>query len=442
MSEELLEELIKIRAKASLTPYFDYRFARLEDFLVYTRYLATYTQEEKDDLLAKFNKLSEQEKLDLLNRTASRTSASVFYLSEQDREKLETGKKNLSFHERARISDSSIRMEGFANVWLDFGEVSDAIIEIDDRSSPERESRPYAYISFSNSYQRRVETIDIFESIKANPASIGHPVIIFAIYHWQRVIYTRRVIKRDDIIPREGWERAFKDEFEGVDDLRTAERNLKAISKTLYEAARDRAISKEAALALKMSWYGLQLEDENTALHFAWENLEADAFGMIGEVEEILAKVEVELRSFSRRPYTDFRHTRISGERVMEFLRDDGEKGGRKFVGFNEDGKSLRQSWKVFRNAFAAWFFGLDQSSVQDYLEKSTKESVVNDEVYIPSLLAPQSTVSGIWHYLLGTPLATAQEPIWIREDDMGFRGVADAIEKTTFKPAEDEEGN
>jgi hypothetical protein len=181
---------------------------------------------------------------------------------------LEAGKKNLSFHERARISDSYIHT-AVGNAWLDLGEISEAIIEIDDSSSPERERCPYAYICFSNGYWRRVETIDIFESIKANPVSIGHPAIVFAIYHWQRVIYTRRVIERDEICPREEWEQELKDKFDGGADLKIAERNLKAISQTLYDAAWDRAVSKEAALALKMDWYGLRLDDVQTALHVA-----------------------------------------------------------------------------------------------------------------------------------------------------------------------------
>ena len=288
MLEEQLQELLAIRKKARLIPNTDYRFTRLEDLIAYTRYLETYTQEEKDRLLAAFDKLSDQDKEKLWNNATQRGNAALFYLSEQDREKLEMEKKKLSFHERARISDGYIRIEGLANAWLDFGEVSDAIIEIDDSSSPERERHPYAYICFSNGYQRRVETIDIFESIKANPASIGHPAIVFAIYHWQRVIYTRRVIERDEIGPRDEWEQLIKDEFDGGDALRLADMNLKAISPTLHDAAWARAISKEAALALKMDWYGLRLDDVQTVLHFAWERLHAKALKGLVEKKAML----------------------------------------------------------------------------------------------------------------------------------------------------------
>lgn len=442
MNEELLDELIQIRAKARLTPKTDYRFTRLEDLIAYTQYLGTYTQSEKDQLLAKFNKLSDQDKQALWNNATQRGNPALFHLSDQDRDKLEAGKKNLSFHERARISDSYIRMQGLANAWLDFGEVSDAIIEIDDSSSPERENRPYAYIGFSNGYWRRVETIDIFESIKANPATIGHPAIVFAIYHWQRVIYTRRVIERDEVGKREEWEQELKDEFEGGADLRIAERNLKAVSQTLYDAARDRAISKEAALALKMDWYGLRLDDVQTLLHTAWERINVETLEPFIDKKEMLDKIEAELREFNMRPYKDYRHRRISTEKVMYFLRAAGKRGGKKYVGFKKNGRSLRPRWKVFRNAFAAWFFGLDQSSLQDYLEKSTKQNVAENEIYNPSIVSPQSTVSGIWHYLLMTPLTLVKKPLWVSEDDMGLRGVSDAIEKAASKDADEEKGN
>ncbi|HEX8775263.1 MAG TPA: hypothetical protein VF735_16955 [Pyrinomonadaceae bacterium] len=155
----------------------------------------------------------------------------------------------------------------------------------------------------------------------------------------------------------------------------------------------------------------------------------------------MLDKVEEELRDFDKHPYKEYRHKRISGQKVMEFLRASGKRGGRKYVGFDKNGRSLRPGWKVFRNAFAAHFFGLEQSALQDYLEKSTKQNLVENEIYKPSISSPQSTVSSVWHYLLMTPLASVQEPLWVREDDMGVHGVADAIKKATPKDANEEEG-
>lgn len=260
MNEELLDELIQIRAKARLDPYPDHRFVRLEDWISYTHYLATYTQEEIGRLFTEFNKLSTQDQQRLWDNATQRGNPASFYLSEQDKDKLVAGRWNLSFHERARISNGYLQ-KSIGKIWLDFGEISEAIIEIDDRSAPVREVRPYIYVGFSDGYHSRVETIDIFESITANPASIGHPAIVFAIYHWQRVIYTWRVIERVEIGSKEEWEQFIRDEYDGGAQLRIATQNLKAISQTLYDAALNRAISKESALALKMDWYGLRLDD-------------------------------------------------------------------------------------------------------------------------------------------------------------------------------------
>lgn len=156
----------------------------------------------------------------------------------------------------------------------------------------------------------------------------------------------------------------------------------------------------------------------------------------------MLEKIEAELRAFAMRPFKDYRHQRISSEKVMEFLRTIGRRGGRKYVGFKKSGRSLRPLWKVFRNAFAAWFFGLAQSTLQDYLEKSTKQRVAESEIYKPSIIPSQSSLSRIWHYLLMSPLVAIQEPIWVSNDNIGFRGFADAIEKATSNDDEDEESN
>jgi hypothetical protein len=51
MNEEQWDELLKIRAKASLTPKTEHRYTRLEDFFSSHFHLATYSQDEINDLL-------------------------------------------------------------------------------------------------------------------------------------------------------------------------------------------------------------------------------------------------------------------------------------------------------------------------------------------------------------------------------------------------------
>lgn len=427
MDEEQWADLLKMRDKAGLLAKTDYRFTRLEDFIAYTNYLETYTQEEKDHILAQLNELSPQEKLDLWNRATNKTNPAFFHLTFEEMEKLRAARKGLSFHERARLL-SNLILTATGTAWLDLGEVFDAIIEIDDRSSPERETRPYVHIYFTDHYRRRVETIDIIGAVKNDPMAIGHPAIAFAVYHWQQVIYTKRVIERQDITSRDTLGRSFKDLFGGGRDVRSAESNLMAISQTLYDAAKERMIPLESSFALNMQWCGLLPEGEGSVVYKAWEKLKAEGIGKLDDPDKILKKLEPELIAHER--VLKRARQPIYANRVMEFLQDDGEKGGKRFVGLDKDGNSPRPRWVVFRNAFAAWFFDLDQSAVQKYLERARKQDVAVNEVYEPSMVYPKTTVARILHYLLTRPLVTVREPVLLNESDIEMDDIEEAIKK------------
>lgn len=121
----------------------------------------------------------------------------------------------------------------------------------------------------------------------------------------------------------------------------------------------------------------------------------------------------------------------ITVSRVMEFLKDSGRTGGRRFVWVNKGGNLRRQKWVAFRNAFAAWFFGLDQSTIQEYLERAARQNVVFDNVYEPSMVYPTTTVDRMLRHLLTNPLVAAREPVWVRESGVGFC-LEDAIKEAT----------
>jgi hypothetical protein len=352
MNNDEWDALLKLREKAGLSAKTNSSLQRLEDLIAYTLYLDTYTQEEKDRLLAQFRELSEQKQQDLLARATYRTNPVLFHLTDAEVARLAEARQGLSFHDRARLLCNLI-LTAAGTAWLDLGEVFDAIIELDDKSSPERETRPYAYLSFRRVSRMRVETVDILESVRKDPAAVAHPAIAFAIYHWQQVIYTRRVIEREDITSRGELGQLFNDVFGGGRDVRSAERNLKAISETLYNAAHRRAIPVESALALKMQQYGLLgTEEKGTVVYKVWDTLKADFIRKAVGTEEVLEKLEPKLLELEESLIGSYRP--ITTNRMMEFLKDSGEKGGRRFVWLNEDGNSTRPRWKVFRNAFAA----------------------------------------------------------------------------------------
>jgi hypothetical protein len=430
MTEHEWDEMFNLRDKAGLFAKSDDRFQRLEDLISYTRYLDTYTQEEKDTLLAKFKELSPQEQQDLWDRATNKTNPVFFHLTNAEVERLEQARKKLSFHDRARLL-SNLILTAAGTAWLDLGEVFDAVIELDDRSSPERETRPYAHLSFRHVSRMRVETVDILESVREDPTAIAHPAIAFAIYHWQQVIYTRRVIEREDITSRGELGRFFNDEYGGGRDVRSAERNLKALSETLYEAAEKRAIPLESSLALKMQQYGLRGPDEkDTVVYKVWDTLKAEFIRRATGPEGVLEKLEPKLLEFEAESINSYRP--ITASRVMEFLKDSGGKGGRRYVWFDKDGNSVRPRWVVFRNAFAAWFFDLDQSTIQEYLERAAKQNVVFDEVYQPSMIHPTTTVARILHHLLTSPLVAVRDPVLLDASVVGFRGLEEALKRAS----------
>lgn len=441
MNEEQWSELLELREKARLSPATDDRFQSLEIYLSSLYILSLYSQEEKERFNTQFKGLSEEDRQAVTYRVTNKTLPTFFHLTHEEMEKLQGLRKDLSLHERARLL-SNLILTATGTAWLDLGEVFEAQIEIDDNSSPERWSRPYAFVSFSNGSKRHIETVDIIASVNNNPAAIGHPAIVFAIHHWQRVIHAKRVIERDDITSRDETWRSFRRVFGGELEVEVAERNLAALGGKLLKGAKKGAISKEAALAIKIELLGLRLEDTNTILYKAWERLGAEFIEQTDELEETLAKLKADLIAFEKQPHTDMKSRHISAERVMMFLHEEGEKGGRRFIGYNEDGISLRQSWKVFRNAFAAWFFDLEQSVVQDYLEKAAKENVDSDDVYQYSWASPRTLVSQVFHYLLSQQLVMARQPVTVSENTIGFHGLERAIEEAISETDEENKGN
>ena len=441
MNEELWNELLALREKASLSPKTDDRFQSLEIYLSSLYILNLYSQEEKERFTAQFKELSDEDRQAVTYRVTNKTLPNFFHLTYEEMERLRSLRKDLSLHERARLL-SNLILTATGTAWLDLGEVFEAQIEVDDNSSPERWSRPYAYISFSTGSKRHIETVDIIASVNNNPAAIGHPAIVFAIHHWQHIIHAKRVIERDDITSRDETWRSFRRVFSGELEVDVAERNLAAIGRQLLKGAKKGAISKEAALGIKVELLGLKLEDTNTILYRAWERLGADFVDLTDEVEQTLEKMNADLLGFEKQPHTEIKSRRVSAERVMMFLREEGEKGGKRFIGYNEDGILKRQSWKVFRNAFAAWFFDLEQSIVQDYLEKAAKENVNSDDVYEYSWTSPRTLVSQVFHYLLSQQLVMAREPVMLSESAIGYMGLGRVIEEAISVADEEVKGN
>jgi hypothetical protein len=340
-------------------------------------------------------------------------------LNDNELQTLKTYRKKLRFHERVRLSSRWDRA-AVGTVWHDFGEISDSGIELDDQSSREREERPYAYIWQSTGYYRIVETVDIIESIARNPTSIGHPAIIFAIYHWQEVIQAQRLIERDDVYSHSDMGKAVKRELGGGKELEIAKRNLKAVTDAFHSGIKEKRLSKEVAFANQVK--SMSLDDQDNFLYEAWKRLEARHVEQTDETLRRLEKIESHLQQIEREYPNHNTDTPI--RKVMDFLRADGVR----FVYSEESEFSRRPTWKAFRHAFLAWHFDMKQTTVQEYLEEAARHETP-EVVYRPSLSAPKGRVANIFHYVLAIPLVSAREPLVVHEDDIGFHGLTAAIE-------------
>lgn len=426
MNKSQWNELLALRDKADLNAKTNSNLAALESFLATQHQLSLYSKEDKERFRAQFSELSDQEQQALSNRVTETTGPGWFYLSPADVRRLRVARMGLSLHQRAQLLKLVLSAAGTA--WLDPGELFEAQLEIDDNSSPERWARPYVHISFSAGNQRRVETVDILESVRSNPTAIGHPAIVFAIQHWQRVVYARRVIERDDVTTRDGWGKAAKEIVGGGREIKTAATNLKALGKLLVAAIQKIAMSKESAIATKMELLALGLADRQTSLHEAWEALSAkESRHLGGEAKKIISAIKSKLSELEKQPHV-LGTRRIPAADVLRFLRAKGQ-GGRRFVGTNEDGNWQRPSWKIFRNAYAGWFFGISQSSVQTYLKRAAKEGVNESNVFQASWVSPKSTLPGVLGSLLAGELVLVREPILLFEADLRTKGIARAIE-------------
>jgi hypothetical protein len=189
-------------------------------------------------------------------------------LSAEELEQLAQARSRLSFSERARLCKLWMTAAGL--VFYDAGEIFDAVLELQDQSKGEGERRPYVLIRKREGAEVHVEKIDILETVRKDAAMIGHPAIVWAIKHWERVIQAKRVLLHDDVRSRDAETADFKAYYEKT-YIETAERNLAAVFKALQDGIKKRAISRASALAIRIR--ELDLDAGQNFLRVAWEQL-------------------------------------------------------------------------------------------------------------------------------------------------------------------------
>lgn len=213
-------------------------------------------------------------------------------------------------------------------------------IRIDD--STEHQERPQIAIerkTFGNA-DIGEHTIDILASIKRNPASIGHPLILVTILRWTEMIRRNRGLSSK--VP------SSKKKY------KIAEQYLKRVGEVLIEGAKERAVPKEYALLysngnLDAHWYGI--------LHDVWEILADSEVKGIKRNDLKLHTIQQKLR--------DSDHSEKGIEGVSVFLT-------------SSEGKRVmlkRRSWQNTLSIYQAWRVGLQQDTYRKYKHSAAKQS-------------------------------------------------------------------
>ncbi len=363
-------------------------------------------------------------------------SSGFMGLSDDELKQLSETRKSLSLDERARLFRLWDAAAG--TVLYDAGNFLKATIEIDDSSSRDRERCPHAIITLRDGLKVRTEKIDILESVRSNSALIGHPVILHAIRYWEQVVNAKRILTQDDIYHHKEDKadiyKAFADQFGGK-QVRTAERNLKAIGKALWEGIQERAIPKEAALELKIGELGIDKTD--TFLYKAWELLAPDKVNPSDEVDERINKIEAHLKDIDPSPriksnqhgqpiydengfpvsehslQADFEiEDQIPIWRVIDFLKEK----GRKYVEGKETENRVfvtgRPTWAIFNNSFASWHLNKGQLTVKEYREEARKQNT-ETEYWKPSFRGEMTVVVDLILDVFASSLVQVTDSNW-----------------------------
>jgi hypothetical protein len=187
-------------------------------------------------------------------------------------------------------------------------------------------------------------------------------------------------------------------------DIKSAEQNLAAVFKALQDGIKKRAISSASALAIRIR--ELHLDTEQNFLRITWERLSPKHINPTEDVETRIKTIESYLKQ-SGEQFFDGNYSPVSIRQVITFLRDI----GRKYVGDDEsDGHrvSYRPNWIIFRNAFARWYFNVEQTTLQDYLTDARKEGVAEVKYWQPSFGNPKVSFFNLLLYILSQDLVSA----------------------------------
>lgn len=407
-------------------------------------------QKSLDIIRQNLNKLSFNEKANLFMNFLTPTGTILYdaggvfkaqiKIDDTFDERSETTNKADKFKERIKNLGESSLLEEIADK-------PKKHIEGDAKKLHKSRLRPLAYIKFTYGKKARVEVIDILESVRSDATLIGHPAIVFAIDHWQKILAWKNYSQYDDVHYRIENNKSIKNLFyDPYFDLyvERARLNLEAIGKALLEGARRQAIQKESAFVLKVQ--DLRLEEKNSYLFIAWKRLAKRHINETHELEERIDRIEKFLKklSISQSPLQsdefppesrefNFIESTISISNVIGFLKTE----GKHFVydeGITDD-RSLRPQWRVFHSAFIKWYFQKEALTVEQY-RKIAKKKEIGGRPYTIGMgnSLPKTDVFNLMFSLFTQPLKNVCPPIECSEKIANSHRFADLINQTDIK--------
>lgn len=183
-------------------------------------------------------------------------------------------------------------------------------------------------------------SIDIFATIKNNPASIGHPLILLAILRWVNMVSGNQALAhKDDALQQK---------------LEIAKGHLKQIGDALIEGAKERATPMEFATLYHYKSHWPEGSQYGT-LSTAWRMLADD---QIKNTRNSKIKLEI-----LRQKLLETNHTTRSINEIISFLDE------------NKTFLSRRRSWPATSSVYDAWRLGLTQDTFRTYSSMAKKQA-------------------------------------------------------------------
>jgi hypothetical protein len=226
-------------------------------------------------------------------------------------------------------------------------------IKVDDWHGNDRK-QPRVTIEYNDGSEK---SFNILESILANSASIGHPLILVAIRRWEKIIQYYQARSRDR-------KKTTPVRRRQIERYTMAKNHLRRVGQALLKGAQARVLSKEMSFTIQSN---LDFFPESpSCLFLVWKMLGEDEFKTI---RNIAGKKRLLREKLSASPEAI--------DRIIAFFEST---EGHPFL-------QKRSAWKAIKNAFDSWRFGYPIETVKKYRSAASSQEVGDEGMEIRSVI-------------------------------------------------------